>query len=121
MDLQGFAFEPATPTRSKLRRLHFFREPEDALVERPRLVFPTGRHRNQNVVYAANWHSYLVLNNGFSSRRKFRRRAQERQELPFVSGHYLAGTCETVRALSLTVSQPSLALAVPATFWTRGS
>src|SRR4029453_1831084 len=48
MDLQGSAFEPATPARSKLRRLHLFREPEDALVESFRLVFPPGGHRNQN-------------------------------------------------------------------------
>src|SRR5262245_31440982 len=57
MDLQISAFKPTASARSKLRRLHLFREPEDAMVERPRIVFPPGRHRNQNVIDTLNRHS----------------------------------------------------------------
>ena len=56
MDLQGSAFKPAAAARGKLRRLHLFHEPEDALIERPRLVFPASWHCNQNVIDTANWH-----------------------------------------------------------------
>src|SRR5262245_30424652 len=57
MDLKGSTFKPATAARSKLRWFHFFREPEDAMVERPRLIFPPQRHRNQNVIDTTNRHS----------------------------------------------------------------
>ena len=42
MDLQVAAFKPAAAARGKLRRLHLFHQPEDAMIERPRLVFPPG-------------------------------------------------------------------------------
>ena len=57
MDLQVSAFKPTAPARSKLRRLHLFREPEDAMVEGPRLVLPPGWHRHQNVIDTLNRHS----------------------------------------------------------------
>ena len=57
VNLQRAAFKPAAAARGKLRRLHLFREPEDAVIKRPRLVLPPGRHRNQNVIDMANWHS----------------------------------------------------------------
>jgi hypothetical protein len=57
MDLQASAFKPAAAARGQLRRLRFFNKPEDALIECPRLVFPPGRHRYQNVIDTANWHS----------------------------------------------------------------
>jgi hypothetical protein len=46
MNLQGPAFKPAAASRGKLRRLRFFHESEDAMIERPRLVFSPGRHRD---------------------------------------------------------------------------
>ena len=46
MNLQGSAFKPAAASCGELRRLNFFHESEDAMVERPRLVFSPGRHCN---------------------------------------------------------------------------
>ncbi len=59
MDLQASAFKPAAAPRAQLRRLRLFNKSEDSLIERPRLVFPPGRHRNQDVIDAANWHSII--------------------------------------------------------------
>src|SRR5262245_56542529 len=60
MDLQAAGFKPAAAARGQLRRLRLFNKSEDAMIECPRLIFPPGRHRNQNVIDTANWHATLA-------------------------------------------------------------